>query len=219
MPDPKILYATDEQIRIRCAGDFDELVPSDQIIALGFDGVLLASSPWLLTSASVNFMAVGVEPGNVVVLTFDTGNGVHFGVDSVSSSGIILKRIGQPATGLGMPPVTATATGIQFSVPTFGPQIEDATYELNLRYRVDDNFPDRQANYLYDARELRQACVLTVLIRQYTTENRAKDGDFAGKVGQAQRELDQVLSRLQLHFGQLGLGSVPTNRFSMNIRR
>lgn len=219
MPDPTILYCTDESIRIRCAGDFDELVPSDQILALGFDGVLLASTPWLLTSASVNFMAVGVVPGNVVVLTFDTGNGVHFGVDSVTSSGLVLKRIGQSATGLGMPPVTANATGIQFSVPTFGPQIEDATYDLNRRYNIDDNFPNRQASYLYDARELRQATVLTVLRRQYTTENRAKDGDFANKLGSIDRELNEVLARLQVQWGQFGQGQEPSNRFSMNIRR
>ncbi|MGZ6045669.1 MAG: hypothetical protein ACXWNW_14165, partial [Isosphaeraceae bacterium] len=66
MPDPSVLYATDEAIKVRCSGDYDMLVPGDQVIASGSDGAILAASPWVLTSASVNFATAGLVAGNVI---------------------------------------------------------------------------------------------------------------------------------------------------------
>lgn len=219
MPDPSLLYCDDEAIRVRCAGDFDELVPADQVLASGTDGAISLSSPWLLTSASVDFAAYGVAKGNIVEIVPDLGSPQHFAVDSVSVSGVVLRRIGAKASGIGQPPVTATTSGLTFKVPTFGPQIEDVSYDLNRRYGINDDFADRQASYLYDPRELRQACVLTILVRQYTNENRAKDGDFAEKARLAREDLSETLARISVHFGQLGEGSTPVNRFSTQYRR
>ncbi len=219
MPDPSIVYAVDEDIRVRCPGDWDELAPLDQVLASGEDGVINAASPWLLTSASTQWSSLGLAKGNVIGLTFDVGEPRHFAVDSVSGAGVVLRRLGMKSSGQGQPPVTADTAAIGFEVRTFAPQIEDAAYDLNRRYGINDDFPNQAAAYLYDPRELRQATVLTVLKRQYANENRAKDGDFAAKAMMFAAELDETLARLSVHFGKLGQASEPINRFSMQYRR
>lgn len=219
MPDPSVLYATDEDLKVRCSGDYDMLVPSDQSLAAGTDGSILASSPWVLNSTSASFVAAGLAAGNVVAIKLTVhGPSTHFAVISVTTTALTFRRIGLKANQ-GQPPVIANVTGLSYSVQTFRAQIEDASYDLNRRYGINDDFADRQASYLYDPRELRQACVLTVLLRQYATESRTKEGDFANKIMVVRAELDDVLARISVKFGQLGQGSEPVNRFSTRTRR
>lgn len=219
MPNPSVLYATDEDIKVRCSGDFDMLAPADQSLAAGTDGAINVSSPWVLNSVSANFAASGLTAGNVISLKLTVhGPATHFAVVSVTTNATTFRRVGMLASQ-GQPPVIANVTGLTYSVQTFRAQIEDASYDLNRRFGINDDFADRQASYLYDARELRQACVLTVLMRQYATESRTKDGDFASKLTVVSRELDDVLARISVKFGSLGQGSEPVNRFSMRVRR
>ena len=55
-----VVYATDENIAVRASGDFSMLCPDWQKLAWGNDGVLAASAPWVLSSASVDFSGAGV---------------------------------------------------------------------------------------------------------------------------------------------------------------
>jgi hypothetical protein len=195
------------------------LVPADQVIAGGSDGSILAASPWVLNSASVRFDMSGVAAGNIVSIRLAAHTQpAHFAVVSVGTNSLTFRRVGMLA-GQGMAPATTNLTGLTFSVPTFRPQIEDVSYDLNRRYGINDDFADRTAAFLYDPRELRQACVLTVLLRQYATESRTKEGDFAAKIMVAKMELDEVLGRISVRFGELGQASEPTNRFSTRVRR
>ena len=66
MPDP--IYATDEDIALRATADFAILCPRDQKLAAGSDGSFDPSDRWTLQSASVDFSAQGVLPGQVVQL-------------------------------------------------------------------------------------------------------------------------------------------------------
>jgi hypothetical protein len=71
MPPPSQLatvYATDESIAIRASGDFTTLSPDWQKLAYGTDGTFAAGSPWVLSSASVNFAVAGVTTSHVVLL-------------------------------------------------------------------------------------------------------------------------------------------------------
>ena len=66
MADP--IYATDEDIVLRASSDFALLCPRDQKLASGTDGAFDPSDRWCLRSASVDFSAQGVRPGQVVQL-------------------------------------------------------------------------------------------------------------------------------------------------------
>src|SRR5690242_11932467 len=101
------VYATDETIAIRASGDFTMLCPEWQKLAYGTDGTFAAGSPWVLTSASVDFAAVGVTAQHVVLLrkpaTAFKGSGELLAVDGASSAGLTLRRLGA-GPGAGFPP-------------------------------------------------------------------------------------------------------------------
>src|SRR5262249_21315913 len=91
------VYATDEDIAVRAAGDFVLLCPQWQQMASGSDGYFSSSSPWILNSTGVNFAANGVQPNQVVQLTAPKtsfpGSGALFAIDSVAGSSITLRRL------------------------------------------------------------------------------------------------------------------------------
>jgi len=66
------VYATDEHVAIRARGDFVTLCPDWQTQAAGADGVIDVLTPWTLSSATVDFAGLGVQAGNVVLLTKPT---------------------------------------------------------------------------------------------------------------------------------------------------
>src|SRR3954453_18345631 len=98
------LYATAENTATRASGDFAPLCPDWQKLASGPDGVFAAGSPWVLTSASVDFEAAGVGPQHVVLLRKPTttfkGSGEFLAVDGASGHSITLRRLGtRPSQG------------------------------------------------------------------------------------------------------------------------
>ena len=102
-----------------------------------------------------------------------------------------LRRLGLNS-GTGQPPVPASdLTGIEFLVTTLDPQTEEASFDLNRRLSIDPLVTGRTPADLYDLRDLRQACVLTVLARRYAAEVRGNQGDFALKLAEIKQELEQ----------------------------
>lgn len=218
-----ITYATDEQIAVRATGDFAILCPDWQKQAYGADGVFASGSPWVLTSASVDFEASGVVLGMVVTLTQPRstfrGSGDLLAVDSVAGSSLTLRRIGQ-ATGVGAPPVPAAGlTGVEFSVLTMTPQIENASFALNRQWNIDPGLPGRTPSEMYELRDLREATVLTVLAERYLAETRSERGDFKLKADSYARALVDVQSRLNVRWGSTGQEPAPTTIFSTRIVR
>lgn len=211
-------YCTDEDIAVRIPGDYVALCPPWQVLASGIDGTLSAASPWDLGSASTAFDTAGVGVGNVVHLTKPfKGTGQLFGVTSAAGSVLSLKRLG-PA-GSGQPPVTADTTGITFSVLTYAPQIEDAGYDLRLRFGLDEKTVLRNSDQIYDQRVLRQLCILTVVARQLATNVRDDRGDWALKLKQAQKDLDDLIDRTSVRWGPFGNSQPPVGRFSTRLAR
>jgi len=200
-------FATDEHIAIRASADFPTLVPRDNLVAYGADGVFSSGSRWALTSATVDASAQGAKAGHVVLLTKPTATfrspGSALVVSSVAANSLTLRRKGQTA-GVGEPPgPVAGVTGVEWAIYSFAAELEDAYDELRRRFGIDDNVNGRRTSDLFDAREIRQALVLTVLSRQYLTNARqagSQSDDFAAKAKAYKQELNDVIGRLTVHF-------------------
>lgn len=220
-----IAYANDEDIALRASADFAILCPKDQCLAYGTDGAF--TDPWTLTSQSVDFQANGLSPGLVVRLTQPISRykppGEALVVDSVAPHAVVLRRKGQPAR-VGQPAGAADSAPVEFTVATLGPQIARASYDLNRRYGIDDLIAGRRACDLFDAQEVREATVLSVLCRQYLEMSRGPQESaetFASKSRAYKQELDDLLARSVLHWaGPAGAApSQATGRFSTRIGR
>lgn len=218
-----VLYATDEDIAIRCYSDFTVLTPSSSLLIAGADGVFDAADLWTLTSATVDFAARGLAVGHVVKLTKPQsafkGKGEWLAVGAVAAGSVTLRRIGMD-DGVGQPPSPIGGlTAVEFSVATLAPQIEQCSDELNRRFGIDPAFAMRAPSWIYDVRELREACMTTVLHRQYTVDARQKDGDFAMKIRELCSARDAAIGRLQVRWGPTGNEAPPTSMFGMRIVR
>lgn len=217
-----IVYAADEHLAIRAGGDFATLVPEWQLLAEGVDGAFVDGSPWELVSPSADFEAGGIAPGHVVRLTKPTtafrGSGHLLAVDSVSGSSLTLRRIGW-AAGAGKPPAPPDGlAGVAFSVPTLGPQVEEASFDLNRRFGIDPRTPGRSPESLLDLRDLRAACVLSVLLTRYLFESRGDRGDFPRKADMLRAELSDLLARLSVRWA-IGEPERRTSRFTTRLER
>lgn len=238
MPIPTTAFATDEEVCLRALGDFDRLRPADQLRAGGNDGAFSAGDRWTLASASAaaGLAAGSVEAGMVARISLP-GQGVapdvqFLAVASASSSGLALRRLGEPA-GVGQPPGPAAgATNLKWVVATMKPQLLRATFELDQRFGIDEAVYGARTADLYDPDELKAACVLTVLWKLYQAEATtgsptAKEGDSAAlwtKAAQMKSELDEVLARLDVKFTSFmnaynGARTRSSNRFGTRITR
>ncbi len=181
------VYATDEDILVKASGDFVTLAPSWQCMAKGTDGVFATSVPWVLTSSTINFATNGVSPNQVVALTAPKsqypGGGDLLAIDSVSGNSITLRRPHKDLN-VGMPPAPAAGlSNVAFTVTTFDPQIEEASFDLKRRFGIDENITFRDSSWIYDLRDLRMVVVLTVLYDRYTAELRSRPRRLAPQDG------------------------------------
>lgn len=226
MPPPSQLatvYCVDESIAIRASGDYATLVPEWQKLAYGTDGAFASGDLWTLTSTSTDFAARGVAANHVVLLTLPKtrykGGGELFAVESVATTSCTLRRLGQDAS-VGEPPApTGGLTAVEFRVLTLYPQIEEASFDLNRRFNIDLNVANRDPASLYDQRDLRQACILTVLKARYLAETRTDRGDFRMKLAAIEQELSQVMDRINIRWGSAGDDVRSTTWMSTRIVR
>lgn len=216
------VYGNDEDVAVACGPDFGTLVPHDQLLAQGTDGVFSNTNQWVLTSASSNFATQGVAVGNVILLTAPSpfkGSGFKYAVSAVSGSTLTLRNLGQP-DGVGLPPAPAAGlTGVNFVIKTFGPQLEDVSYWLNSKFGIDPGFQQISPSQIYDLRQLNRACVLSVVVRALTNSTRTKDGDFARKIDRFSNDLSDVLDILQIRWNQINENPPPSTRFSCRLSR
>jgi hypothetical protein len=217
------VYASDEDILVKASGDFVTLAPSWQCMAKGSDGVFANGVPWVLTSASVNFQTNGVQPNQVVALTAPKtqypGGGDLLAIDSVSGNSITLRRPHKDLN-VGMPPAPAAGlTNVAFTITTFDPQIEEASFDIKRRFGIDENITFRDSSWIYDLRDLRMLTVLTVLYDRYTAELRSDRGDWVRKMGHIRNLRDEITDRVQVRWGPFGNSAEPSTVFSCKISR
>ncbi len=216
-------YATDEDILVRASGDFVTLAPAWQRMAVGTDGVFSSGTPWVLTSSSVNFGTNGVTPNQVIALTGPKssypGGGDLLAIDSVSGNSLTLRRPHKDLN-IGSPPgPPAGLTGVSFSITTFDPQIEEASFDIKRRFGIDENITFRDSTWIYDLRDLRMVVVLTVLYDRYTAELRSDRGDWARKMGHIRNLRDEILDRVQVRWGPYGNSAEASTIFNCKISR
>ena len=217
------VYATDEDIAVRAGMDFVALAPASQRMAGGTDGTILAADRWTLTSPTAQFLANDVHANQVVWLTAPKsqypGGGVIMAIDSVTATGITLRRLHKDL-GVGDPPAPAAGlAGITFLVNTLDPQIEEAAYDLKRRYGIDENVLIQSSGNMYDLRDLRMAVVLAVLQARYVQEARGERGDFPRKIGLLSQQLASVLERVEIRWGVNGKNPPSSSLFgSMAMR-
>lgn len=223
-----IRYATDEDLATRLQADYTAICPRDQKLAEGTDGVIAATDRWFLTSHTVDFENQGVLPGHVVHLskpqTVFRAPGEDLVVESTSPAGLRLRRKGQ-LPGVGQPPAPLEGLiGIEFLILTLSPQVLEASYDLERRFGLITPGSATGSKSLIDARELREAVILSVLQRQYlelSRENGPQRDTFAAKSSVLKTELNELLSRLTLHVQSPESGGASTSmtRFHTRISR
>jgi hypothetical protein len=219
-----IVFATDEDVCRAAPQDYVALCPRDQVRAYGADGVFTAGS-WSLTSASVVFDATGcgVAPNSVIVLTkpaasFRAQWGALYAVDSVAGGTAVLRNYGGYLAE-GQPPSPAGVTAVEFTVRTFAQQIEDVCYDLYKSWGIDPLIGLDSPGLLYDARELCRLCVVQVLVRAYTDAVKSDTGDYDRKLRRFQAELDELRSRVEVHWGNLGAAELGRHKFVVKVVR
>lgn len=217
------VYATDENIAVRVAGDYRNLAPESQKLAAGTDGVILSGDPWRLRSATTDWVAAGVESGHVVRLNKPLANygqsGELFAVESVNSDGALLRRIGKVA-GEGLRPSPAAGlASIDFVLATFDPQIEECSFWLNRTLGIDPSSDARRPTDLTDLRDLRDACCYRVIWLAYAAMSRQQNDDFDWKARRFKAEFDEILARLAVRWGTDGDGEMPTRPYFARLTR
>lgn len=215
LPD---VYATDEHVAIAAAGDFDVVAPDWQSLVRGDDGTFQTGDPWTLRSTLVDFEAVGLAPGDVVRLGKPLrGSGLLYAVESTTGPTALLRLVGRPA-GQGTPPPLAPGVYVAFDAPSLAPQIEEASFDLNQRFGISTIVAGRAPANLADARDLRRACVLSVLAQRYGDAAREARGDFRAKFAALRDELSELLARLSIRWAPPA-PSRTTTRFSTRLSR
>lgn len=201
------LFCTDEDIATRFRGDYESLC-AREYLASGTDGAFSAGSPWTLTSASTHWISQGVIPGSVVALrspaTQFGSAGALLAVDSVAQDGssVTLRRLNM-AAGTGLPPGVGGVSNVSFAVPTMRGLIENATYDIERRYGINALISGRTVASMFDLREVRNLCVLTVVIPRFLDLARQASANqdlYFAKYGSLKSELDDLLARVVIHW-------------------
>lgn len=218
------VYASDEDLAIRCDADISILTPNSNLLAGGSDGVFNSVDPWTLTSASNDFQAQGVVVGNTIKLLsavdssgsapkkvspFGGSSGVLMAVGAIAGHSITLRRLGL-GDGVGVPPGVTDLAGVTFSIETLAPQINQASDELNRRFGIDPRSAFNSPTGIYDVGVLKEACMLIVLIRKYIGDLRTKDGSYQDKIRELIAARDDVFARLMIRWGTTPDAPLPT---------
>lgn len=226
MPPPAYLstvYATDEDVLALAGSDFQVICPPWSKFAEGTDGVFAMGSPWVLTSASNDFVAQGLAANMVIQLRGPAahfkGGGDLMAIETVAQHSLTLRRPGE-GLGSGMPPAPAAGlTGVSFLVTSLKKQLEDVSYQLNEQFSIDPALPNRAPGDIYDLRAMRRLVVYQVAYRQYLSVNRSAKGDFADKVAYYRDLYETEKDSTVLRWGPLGTTQESSGVFSTRVSR
>jgi len=190
-PFDALRYCTEADVATQMTGDFSDVAPDGQVMAVGNDGQVDAQS-WTINSASVDFVNHGITAGQVAILGGITGSSVarDYGPNEevlevvqalpyfsnppapIMAGSLKVKRLrltedqGQPIGGeFG----GSGYTNVRFKVIYLDPQIADATSEL----RNTLNFSDEAD--LITAEDLRVTCAIMVAMQLYFDAASSKD--------------------------------------------
>lgn len=206
-------FATDEDVLLQVPRDFVPLCPKHQNLAAAKDGFITSTDPWTLYSQSVDFISRGIKPGHVVQIVGPSAAvgpaGDILGISAVAEHALTLRRTGLPA-GLGHPPGSPGGlSGLDFFIPTLGPQIVKASLEIARRCGIDHRVPGRRFTDLKNESDIRIATVLSVIHRRYLDHGRGDQGGDDPLMGKAlifASMLDSHLGRMVVHWSDQRAG-------------
>lgn len=201
------LFCTDEDVAVRAAGDFGQMVPKFTVVARGADGTIDAADAWLLVSACP-FQQTGIGPGHVLVWRYGPNqvNAVAsqiYGVVAAEPGGLRLRQLGSDDVVPGMPP--DPATGVPFAAPTVRPQIQRATRDLMFMFQV------ASLDQLESLDDFRSACELLVYLRLLVTmaQGASNRDAWLEKYRLMKLDWDRTLEALGSIYGPATLGQDP----------
>lgn len=206
MPSFDGLACTDEDIALAATSDYPRITPNAWRLAQGSDGT---ATGLVFSSATVDFEAVGVAAGMVLVLTGETAalTSDTLAIDAVDGKSLTLHRLGL-GTGIGMgPTLRAGKTAFTFEVPSCHATIAEMTRRLVLRYTHADPAPA--------VTDLKCAAVEMVLCELYGSAHQlagigGQVGDnFRAKYLQHLTRRDECLATLDSLYG-IGAKGDPT---------
>lgn len=215
------VYCTDEDIAIRAESDYESICPDSQVMSQSRDGVFDAAQPWVLTSETEDFLAEGVHARQVIRLSQPSSAfrvSQYLAVDGVAQHALSLRRLGKPP-GSGLPPGKGGVTAVWFTIQTFDPQIDNASFEANKWFNIDPAVSEQAPSKLYDPRDLEQFCVLHVLIRAYGIAAKSKDSSNDIKYNQFMNEFEDLKQRVQVRWGAQGESARASRSFGARITR
>lgn len=216
------VWCSDEDIAVRCVADLPSILPDSNVLASGSDGTFAAGDPWTLTSGSNDFgrqlpavfpVVTPADPGiwiaygqgrHICRLEGPTslvgGSGQALAVAAVAGQGLTLRRLGM-GSNIGMAPAPAGGcSGVRFSVRTFAPQIQAASFRINQQFRIDAADPLRTPQNLRDVEPLRQLAVAYVLMERYGDESRSPRAEYAAKAAAYADEATRLEEQLILRW-------------------
>jgi hypothetical protein len=206
------LFCTDEDIIIETP-DFWTLCPPNQVDAYGKDGVITAETPWVLTSAVVDFASIGVRPNTVICLSrpeevFGGEPGEAYIVDHILEDdphSLYLRRAGREI-GAGDPPGNGVddIPGVEFTIRTLYGQIKKASEEIDEEYGITE-YSGGAALVDADARLVRDLTTYLVLERRYMavsqgTEIPGAKERYMEKSKYYKARLTEIGGRVQIRF-------------------
>lgn len=209
MPDLfAAIDATDEDLYLLIGADYAQVTDRATLMGFGSDGQFNSLAPWLFISGAANFVAQGVQVGNVVIVEFPkaTGRGVEpaavsayavASLDPLQAQVITLRHPGLPA-GAGNPPGATGYMGLRYRVPTSLGLLAECTRRARERLRI----PPLAA--LNRAGELGRIVALTAAEALYRAAYRVGEkgpDSFDSKSRRYGAEAEREFGRLELVYG------------------
>lgn len=158
----------DEDLARRIRPDFALIAQEIQRLAAGTDAAFdVPGEPWVMSSASSDFVTQGLAPSHVIRIPkrgkvkVGESEGVLYAVDAVVSPATLRLRPLGGAAGTGYPPHPAGTTGLEFVVDSLAPLVEQAAEAIAFRVRTTGRdpaaFTDAQLAVPTRSRTLRMA--------------------------------------------------------------
>lgn len=189
---------------------FGELHLSNQVIAAGTDGALSGTA---FTASGADFINAGVSAGGVIYLQSPDGalDGAYeiVSVDLATQLTISVLR-SEPDDEPIAPPAS---TDISYRISTFGPQANDAAFQLTEYFGIKPGDPssDYEAEDIVDTEALKRTSVFAIISAVYTMLASKTENENFWKKSQHYKQLFEKARercRLSIDTGNDGEGDI-----------
>jgi len=175
-----VAYCSDENVAITATSDYALIVRGAKRRAYGIDGVTTAD-PWVLSSASNDFVTQGLAAGDVIQLpergktkVGGSSGGLFAVAEVLTATTIRLRTLGGTA-GEDFPPHPANTSGLEFLVESAYAQIIEAARTIAMWLRTDPAAPETYPADVVTADDYRQLSIWLALASLYRGDWREAD--------------------------------------------